>query len=414
MLIRNDNCQGAIGCSQYTTNVNPCTDADADNVVGQIFKWTNVEITTENYVNQQTQQTTYGNDGQSVQEVINYNYNLNQKNLLLPNSTSKVNSKGSTLQTLISYPQDYFSGVIGTTSDDVVNGLVYLINNNIVNVPIEQINTTNSGGNTYVTGGKLIVFNSNQPTVSKLYKLSLSNPVLLSSFVKSYINSNGTFVFDQHYELAGQFYYNAKGQVIEYLERTNGPHHSILWDYNSTDQIAQVANSVQGDIAYTSFEADGSGNWTIPSSTRNSTGASGLQSYNLSNGSLSKAGLSASNTYTISYWTQNSAPYTIAGTISGYPIKGVTNNGWTYYEHHVTGQTTITVSGSGNVDDVRLYPSNAQMTTYTYDPLIGMTSSTDAKGEVTYYEYDSFQRLQNIKDKDGNIIKSYVYHYQGQ
>ncbi|NOW94689.1 RHS repeat protein [Mucilaginibacter sp. SG564] len=57
---------------------------------------------------------------------------------------------------------------------------------------------------------------------------------------------------------------------------------------------------------------------------------------------------------------------------------------------------------------------NAQVTTYTYDPLVGMTSSTDPKGETTYYEYDGFQRLMNVKDKDGNIVKHLDYHYQGQ
>jgi YD repeat-containing protein len=63
---------------------------------------------------------------------------------------------------------------------------------------------------------------------------------------------------------------------------------------------------------------------------------------------------------------------------------------------------------------VRIYPKDALLTTYTYEPLIGMTSSTDAKGETTTYEYDNFQRLMNLKDKDGNIVKHMDYHYQGQ
>jgi YD repeat-containing protein len=114
----------------------------------------------------------------------------------------------------------------------------------------------------------------------------------------------------------------------------------------------------------------------------------------------------------VSYWTTNLSPFTIAGTTTGYPIKGQTINGWTYYSHLVSGQSTISVSGNGVLDELRLYPSNAQMTTYTYSPLTGMSSSTDAKGEITYYEYDNFQRLMNIKDKDGNIIKHIDYHYQ--
>jgi YD repeat-containing protein len=54
------------------------------------------------------------------------------------------------------------------------------------------------------------------------------------------------------------------------------------------------------------------------------------------------------------------------------------------------------------------------MTTYTYDPLVGMTSSTDEKNQVTYYDYDNLMRLMSIRDKDGNIIKHIDYHYQGQ
>lgn len=46
--------------------------------------------------------------------------------------------------------------------------------------------------------------------------------------------------------------------------------------------------------------------------------------------------------------------------------------------------------------------------------LVRMTCATDAKEEVTYYEYDGFQRLANIRDIDGNIIKHFDYHYQGQ
>lgn len=57
---------------------------------------------------------------------------------------------------------------------------------------------------------------------------------------------------------------------------------------------------------------------------------------------------------------------------------------------------------------------NAQMTTYTYQPLVGMTSMTDAAGRTSYYEYDSFQRLQYVKNQDGNIIKAYCYNYAGQ
>ena len=55
---------------------------------------------------------------------------------------------------------------------------------------------------------------------------------------------------------------------------------------------------------------------------------------------------------------------------------------------------------------------DAHVTSYAYKPLIGMISSTDPKGLTTYYEYDNFQRLLNVKDQNGNIIKNYNYHYK--
>ena len=83
--------------------------------------------------------------------------------------------------------------------------------------------------------------------------------------------------------------------------------------------------------------------------------------------------------------------------------------------------TPVTVSGSsytiavsGQIDDVRFCPAAAQMTTYTFDPLIGMTSSTDMRGLALFYEYDSFGRLMNVRDQNGNLIKHLDYHYQGQ
>jgi len=55
---------------------------------------------------------------------------------------------------------------------------------------------------------------------------------------------------------------------------------------------------------------------------------------------------------------------------------------------------------------------NASVTTYTYKPLVGMTSQKDAKGQTTYYQYDNFQRLSAIKDQNGYVIKSFDYHYK--
>jgi YD repeat-containing protein len=57
---------------------------------------------------------------------------------------------------------------------------------------------------------------------------------------------------------------------------------------------------------------------------------------------------------------------------------------------------------------------DAFITTYTYIPLVGITSETDPSGITTYYYYDSFNRLETIKDHNGNIIKHIDYHYKDE
>lgn len=65
------------------------------------------------------------------------------------------------------------------------------------------------------------------------------------------------------------------------------------------------------------------------------------------------------------------------------------------------------------LNSLRTIPK-ALVTTYSYKPLVGMTTQADPQGKTTYYEYDSFQRLKDLKDYQGNILKTWDYHYKGQ
>jgi YD repeat-containing protein len=190
-------------------------------------------------------------------------------------------------------------------------------------------------------------------------------------------------------EARANFYaYDNSGNLLE-QSQTSGPHASYQWGYNKTYPVAQATNAKNNDIFYDSFE-EGDGNSTSGLAKTGHYSHSGAYSQVLT-------GLDAGS-YTLSYWSQS-------------PTTGI----WslTTVPETITG-TTFTISLSGQIDDVRFCPALAQMTTYTYDPQIGMTSSTDAKNQTTYYEYDGLQRLMNIKDQYGNILKHMDYHYQGQ
>jgi YD repeat-containing protein len=74
---------------------------------------------------------------------------------------------------------------------------------------------------------------------------------------------------------------------------------------------------------------------------------------------------------------------------------------------------------SGNEENLRVALNllraslpNAMVTTFTHDPLIGVTSITDPKGDKVTYEYDGFNRLKWILDKNGNKLSENEYHFK--
>jgi hypothetical protein len=143
------------------------------------------------------------------------------------------------------------------------------------------------------------------------------------------------------------------------------------------------------------------------------TAPTGKRVYYLPSGAITKSGLYAPTTYIVSYWTNTATAYNIIGT-EGSARKGRSQNGWTYFEHRVKGQGSISISGLGLIDELRMYPEKAQMTTMTYEPLIGVSSICDINSKILYYEYDELGRLILIRDQDRNIVKKVCYNYWQQ
>jgi hypothetical protein len=71
------------------------------------------------------------------------------------------------------------------------------------------------------------------------------------------------------------------------------------------------------------------------------------------------------------------------------------------------------VAMRGELNKIRQL-NNCFVTTYTYKPLVGITSETDVNGKMKYYEYDILNRLKLIRDQDNNILKKICYNYAGQ
>ena len=83
---------------------------------------------------------------------------------------------------------------------------------------------------------------------------------------------------------------------------------------------------------------------------------------------------------------------------------------WLFNEAPYTGPTTI----NGIVDDIRVFPADAQMSTCTYDPQVGKTGEIDPSGKTTTYEFDGLGRMNVVRDNDRNIVSRNCYNIAGQ
>jgi len=77
-------------------------------------------------------------------------------------------------------------------------------------------------------------------------------------------------------------------------------------------------------------------------------------------------------------------------------------------------KSSPTTSEMSSINGLRNRLPNAHINTYTYSPLVGVTSVTDARGLTTYYTYDSTGRLTEcyiLKNGSKQIVEHYDYHY---
>lgn len=344
-----------------------------------------------------TTETTYNDDGTQTVKTTTNTYNSRQ---YLSQTVTNTSDANSNLQTQIKYPFDYSGNTVLTQmSGSSVNMLAF---------PVEQIQN------------KVITSTSPSTTIplssvrTNYYNYGSSNPAIYPQTVDVKKGSNV-------YETRLRYYgYDATGNPLSVSKEKDMPL-SYVWDYNNTYPIAEVKNASMSDIAFTSFEADGTGNWIGINGSNIVTDANSITGgkyYTLNTTGITKTGLTSTANYIVSYWSKN-GQYNVNGTaVSGWPkiLRSVTINGvtWVNYEHNISGVSSVTVktaSGTGGIDELRLYPDNAQMTSYTYTPLVGVTTQSDANNRITYYEYDSYNRLKLIRDMDRNIIKTFSYQY---
>lgn len=331
--------------------------------------------------------------------------------------TTQIDSKNNTINTFYKYPYDFYdySGYYTMVQQDNIIAPVIEKRIEINSTPISTIRDVYSSRMGYA--------------IPRVY--------LKSKTLSSY-GGPGDLVDEVVYDLYSDGANIDKFKLKQYHDRS-GIFTSLVWGYSGQYPISETKNATTSECDYTGFENQAALGWTTNGwnytdiSDYVKTGRSAITGIGSGPTKTYNVGLAANSHsgYKASAWIMGgSDAYIQIEVVDLSMSKRIVRNPnkpgaynlvevelpYSLYKNNITStmqiKCSIGSSGTAYFDDLRFYPMDAQMTTYTYDPLIGVTSVSDVNNKPTIYKYDLFNRLSYIKDFQGNILKKYDYHYK--
>lgn len=116
------------------------------------------------------------------------------------------------------------------------------------------------------------------------------------------------------------------------------------------------------------------------------------------------------------YTPKNGIPVSIIWGYNGqYPIAKIEGVSYTDISSFVTTLENASNGGTLTKDsftNLRNALPKAMITTYIYQPLVGVTRIIQPNGQTEYYKYDDAGRLQEIKNDKGEVLKTFEYNYK--
>ncbi|SEK63878.1 YD repeat-containing protein [Parapedobacter koreensis] len=385
-------------------------------------------------------ETVYVYDETGANPVIkgnNYTYDSNYK---LLKEIHTFDSHGQIRYTRYRYAFDVLTNYSSSYNNAQTYPYSYLVYSHNIATPIEVVNTVvEDGDSDRITDVSVLTHTGTRlyydPSIHwrtvphRIYRLKNLLPIAMSGYVPFKVTRSGSgetqtldpgLLKETEYEFAPSRTYN-KTKPVGVTDGTSSVAATIYGQFMK-HPIARIDNGRFLESAYSSFETTANdSDWRggggqvltrynnqdapVGAYCTNNTGTSGyITTYDKQ--------LVSSFTYVLTFW-EKGGTVTIrnSGAVVSSNTVLQTKGSWQQREirfRSVSGN--LQIIPAGYIDDLRLYPLGAQMTSYTYNQLGSITTSTDSKGYTTYYEYDEFNRLKRVKDRQGRIIEDYTYH----
>ncbi len=368
--------------------------------------------------------------GDSILERTDYEYANDQH--LMPTSTIETLSDGQIRVNKTKYPQDYVStAIVGGANSNVT--IDHLLQKYMINTPIEyQTWQGPDMNNLSLISGKVTAYadinSTANPSTSQLddmmivptevYVLEIGSPLSEANFGENTLGTLAKYTEvipnTSVYQNRVSITYNPVTGNITEQAYTDGQPTAFLWGHDGYRPIAQAQNAHASEIAFAGFEAGTSneGNWTFSAASTSNDAKSGNYAQDLSQGSIFKTDIPSGKKYKVSFWGKNlSAAVVLNGTPKG---NTAANSTWQYYEYELdlsaaSTAGTVNLSGTGLIDDLRLHPVDAQMSTFSFDEALRLCGVSDVNNRPMHYDYDDFGRFALAMDHQGNFIQQILY-----
>jgi hypothetical protein len=306
----------------------------------------------------------------------------------------RESSKNEKVITKILYPQDLSANAFVNSTDTKAQAIYYLNKMFMHNQIIETQEIRKVGSQEYLVSGLLNTFKYQSGSGSVVERVvpaqifQMEVAPMYAGFIQARIDyPGGPLVYDPLYKSKAQFSYktiNGFNNLIDFSE-SNGTKVAYLWGYDMLLPVAKAINAKSSDIYFNGFE-DADGNSSLHDANTGERSRTNGYSKNLT-------GIQ-NGAYILSYMKKE-------------------NELWILHAQSITvSGSTYSINLSGQLDDIRFCPTNAEMTTFTYTKQRKLSSSTDLNYITTYYEYDAFGRLIFIKNGKREIVSKYDYQYK--